>query len=196
MIPSQPHRETDPEGMYPYAPMHRQPCATRGGSLSSRAVALTILVLPVLSAERPAYLNPDLAAETRAAVFPQTIGLAATFDADLAVSTAVPVASLKGSQRVALVPGASATVTFTITPDLMEMVNLGGERILEKGDRAVPIGGAPPGYRLGCPTTHMQHLPGEMNRSTAAIPLLATVLTGHCSSLVDRRQESLLWARA
>jgi beta-glucosidase len=73
---------------------------------------------------------------------------------DIEASVKVPVASLAGVKRVSLAPGASETVAFAITPDLMEIVNDAGERVLEKGEFAVTIGGAAPGERavaLGAP---------------------------------------------
>jgi beta-glucosidase len=66
---------------------------------------------------------------------------------DIEASVEVPIASLKGFQRLTLGPGASETVTFSITPELMEIVNDAGDRVLEKGEFAVTIGGSSPGER-------------------------------------------------
>jgi len=66
---------------------------------------------------------------------------------DAAASAAVPKYALKGFQRVSLWPGASKTVSFTITPDMMKAVNEKGERVLEKGDFKVYIGGSLPSQR-------------------------------------------------
>ena len=58
-----------------------------------------------------------------------------------------PLYSLKGIRRITLKPGASETVKFTITPEMMEMVNDKGERILEPGLFKVSIGGSLPTAR-------------------------------------------------
>lgn len=66
-------------------------------------------------------------------------------DADASVR--VPLYSLKGFKRVSLWPGESARVQFEITPELLELVNNDGERVLESGEFRVMIGGASPGQR-------------------------------------------------
>ncbi len=66
---------------------------------------------------------------------------------DVAASVAVPKYALKGFQRVALWPGASERVSFTIAPDMMKIVNEKGERVLEKGDFKVFLGGSAPSQR-------------------------------------------------
>jgi beta-glucosidase len=71
---------------------------------------------------------------------------------DLEASTVVPLYSLVGFQRVHLKPGESANITFTITPEMMEMVNDAGERVLEPGAFRVTVGGCSPskrGVKLG-----------------------------------------------
>lgn len=66
---------------------------------------------------------------------------------DVEASVAVPVYALKGFKRISLWPGASQTVRFTITADMMKLVNEKGEKILEKGDFKVMIGGSVPSER-------------------------------------------------
>ena len=66
---------------------------------------------------------------------------------DVAASVAMPKYALKGFQRVALWPGASRRVSFTLTPDMIKIVNEKGERVLEKGDFKVYVGGATPSSR-------------------------------------------------
>jgi len=58
-----------------------------------------------------------------------------------------PLYSLKGIRRITLKPGASETVKFTITPEMMEMINDKGERVLEPGQFKVSIGGSLPTAR-------------------------------------------------
>lgn len=66
---------------------------------------------------------------------------------DLEASVPVPKYALKGFQRVALWPGASKTVTFEITPAMMQLVNEQGESVLEPGRFRVSIGGSTPSAR-------------------------------------------------
>ncbi|HEU5291490.1 MAG TPA: glycoside hydrolase family 3 N-terminal domain-containing protein [Cyclobacteriaceae bacterium] len=73
---------------------------------------------------------------------------------DVDASTDAPLYSLNGIQRIKLKPGSSSAVKFTITPQMMELVNAKGERIIEPGKFKVSIGGSLPGNRseaLGAP---------------------------------------------
>ncbi|MEO0895656.1 MAG: glycoside hydrolase family 3 C-terminal domain-containing protein [Bacteroidota bacterium] len=67
-------------------------------------------------------------------------------------SVVLPKMALKGFKRVNLWPGASEVVKFVITPDMMRMVNEDGERMIEKGEFEVFVGGSLPdkrSYELG-----------------------------------------------
>ena len=66
---------------------------------------------------------------------------------DVETSTAAPLYSLHGIQRIKLKPGSSSVVKFTITPEMMELINAKGERIIEPGKFKVSIGGSLPGKR-------------------------------------------------
>lgn len=66
---------------------------------------------------------------------------------DVQASVPVPKYALKGFKRVTLWPGASQTVTFEITPAMLELVNSNGERVLEPGQFKVHLGGALPSAR-------------------------------------------------
>jgi beta-glucosidase len=71
---------------------------------------------------------------------------------DLEASTVVPLHSLIGFRRVHLKPGERTVITFTVTPEMMHMVNDAGERVLEPGEFRVTVGGCSPserGVRLG-----------------------------------------------
>ncbi|HEX3051226.1 MAG TPA: glycoside hydrolase family 3 N-terminal domain-containing protein [Aggregatilineaceae bacterium] len=71
---------------------------------------------------------------------------------DLEASTVVPLYSLIGFQRVHLKPGERTVISFTITPEMMEIVNDAGDRVLEPGEFRVMVGGCSPserGVRLG-----------------------------------------------
>lgn len=66
---------------------------------------------------------------------------------DLEASTVAPLHSLIGFQRVHLKPGERTTITFTVTPGMMELVNDAGERVLEPGAFRVTVGGCSPSER-------------------------------------------------
>ena len=66
---------------------------------------------------------------------------------DVETSTDAPLFSLNGIQRIKLKPGSSTVVKFTITPEMMELVNAKGDRVLEPGKFKVSIGGSLPGKR-------------------------------------------------
>jgi beta-glucosidase len=66
---------------------------------------------------------------------------------DVEASTDAPLFSLHGIQRVILKPGSSSIIKFTVTPQMMELVNAKGERIIEPGKFKVFIGGSLPGNR-------------------------------------------------
>ncbi|MBE2269140.1 MAG: glycoside hydrolase family 3 C-terminal domain-containing protein [Anaerolinea sp.] len=73
---------------------------------------------------------------------------------DLDASTVVPLHSLIGFQRVHLKPGEHTVIPFTITPEMMALVNDAGDRVLEPGEFRVTVGGCSPGERgvqLGAP---------------------------------------------
>ncbi len=58
-----------------------------------------------------------------------------------------PLFDLKGVKRVSLKPGGSTVVRFTISPAMMEIVNEQGERVLDRGEFTVSLGGSLPGTR-------------------------------------------------
>lgn len=75
---------------------------------------------------------------------------------DVEASVKVPLYSLKGIKRIALKPGESSVVTFTVTPEMLNIVNEDGKYILEPGTFKISVGGGLPGKRsleLGMPET-------------------------------------------
>jgi beta-glucosidase len=66
---------------------------------------------------------------------------------DVEASTEAPIFSLNGIQRIKLKPGISSVVKFTITPEMMELVNAKGARVIEPGKFKVSVGGSLPGNR-------------------------------------------------
>jgi len=63
---------------------------------------------------------------------------------DVKASTRVPLYSLDGVKRLKLKSGESQTVSFQVTPRMMELVNDNGDRVLESGDFKVTIAGSSP----------------------------------------------------
>ncbi|MUP44964.1 glycoside hydrolase family 3 protein [Gramella sp. BOM4] len=66
---------------------------------------------------------------------------------DEETSVDAPKYQLFGVKRINLEPGASREITFEITPEMMELVNEEGKRVLEKGSFRVYIGGSTPSQR-------------------------------------------------
>lgn len=63
---------------------------------------------------------------------------------DVKASTRVPLYSLDGVKRLKLKSGESQTISFQVTPRMMELVNDNGDRVLESGDFKVTIAGSSP----------------------------------------------------
>jgi beta-glucosidase len=66
---------------------------------------------------------------------------------DVKASVRVPISALKGFKRVALKPGQSRTVTFTITAEMMSLIDENGQSVLGTGDFRILVGGCSPGTR-------------------------------------------------
>jgi beta-glucosidase len=60
---------------------------------------------------------------------------------------ATPLYSLKGFKRISVAPGASVPVQFTLTPDMLTIVDNNGKSILPAGKIKLSIGGSLPGSR-------------------------------------------------
>ncbi len=73
---------------------------------------------------------------------------------DLKASTIVPLQHLVGFERFELQPGASRTIDFKLTPEMMSFFNDEGKLTLEPGDFRLEVGGCSPSARgqvLGAP---------------------------------------------
>lgn len=66
---------------------------------------------------------------------------------DLQASCATPVYALRNFKRIALQPGESKVVSFTVTPEMMKLITEDGASIIEPGDFKVWIGGSTPSER-------------------------------------------------
>ncbi len=58
-----------------------------------------------------------------------------------------PLYALKGFKRIALAPGAAQKIHFTITPDMLKLVDDKGRQVLLPGKMKISVGGALPGNR-------------------------------------------------
>jgi beta-glucosidase len=67
---------------------------------------------------------------------------------DLLSSVAQPVMELKGFQRIHLSPGETREVSFTITPELLSMLNKDLKSVVEPGDFRIMIGASSRDIRL------------------------------------------------
>lgn len=67
---------------------------------------------------------------------------------DELASVSRPVMELKGFQRIHLMPGESKTVSFTITPELLQMLNDKMQWVVEPGDFRIMIGASSRDIRL------------------------------------------------
>lgn len=65
---------------------------------------------------------------------------------DVAASVPVPIRSLAGIKRVTLKPGEKESVSFTITPEQMSVIDDNGKRRVEPGEFLVSVGGKQPGF--------------------------------------------------
>ena len=73
---------------------------------------------------------------------------------DLEASVPVPLCTLIGFQRVRVAPGESKSLAFTVSPDMMMLVDDEGKQRLEPGQFRVTVGGCSPsarGVALGAP---------------------------------------------
>ncbi len=59
---------------------------------------------------------------------------------DKVASVTRPVKELKGFKRISLAPGASATISFSITPDMLSFYNEELQRVVEPGDFEITVG--------------------------------------------------------
>lgn len=67
---------------------------------------------------------------------------------DMLSSVARPVMELKGFQRIHLAPGATTTVSFTINPALLSMLNKDMQTVVEPGNFSIMIGASSRDIRL------------------------------------------------
>jgi len=64
---------------------------------------------------------------------------------DVEASVPIPIRQLQGFARVHLEPGARQTVTFTLAPRQMSLIDDAGQRVIEPGVFEIAVGGGQPG---------------------------------------------------
>jgi beta-glucosidase len=65
---------------------------------------------------------------------------------DAAASVPVPIRSLAGIKRVFLKPGEKQTISFTLAPEQMSVIDNNGKRVIEPGEFQISVGGKQPGF--------------------------------------------------
>ncbi|MCJ7629396.1 MAG: glycoside hydrolase family 3 C-terminal domain-containing protein, partial [Longimicrobiales bacterium] len=65
---------------------------------------------------------------------------------DVEASAPVPIRSLQGVERIFLNPGETRTVTFTLTPRQLSLIDAKWERVVEPGFFELSVGGKQPGF--------------------------------------------------
>ena len=66
---------------------------------------------------------------------------------DVAASVPVPIRTLVGFERISLRPREKRTVTFTITPRQMSLIDNNDKRVIEPGEFLISVGGSQQGLR-------------------------------------------------
>jgi len=89
-------------------------------------------------------------------------------------SVPVPIRSLAGIDRVSLKPGEKRSVSFTVTPDQLSVIDDRGQRIVEPGEFQISIGGKQPGFK------------GYEDASTTGVVSGRFVVTGKTTELSQR----------
>jgi beta-glucosidase len=62
----------------------------------------------------------------------------------MSISTLAPIRQLRGFERIHLAPGDIQTISFTLTPEQIALVNEAGQRVVEPGLYQVAVGGRQP----------------------------------------------------
>ena len=97
-------------------------------------------------------VTAEVGEEVRISVAVRNTGLVAgeevvqLYLTDLEASAPVPIRSLQGMQRVNLEPGERQTVSFTLTPRQLSLIDSRWERVVEPGVFEVSVGGKQPGF--------------------------------------------------
>jgi len=66
---------------------------------------------------------------------------------DVKATVKVPIQKLIGFKRVSLASKETKTIHFTVTPEMMKLVDEDGESVLETGEFILRVGGSSPSQR-------------------------------------------------
>jgi beta-glucosidase len=72
---------------------------------------------------------------------------------DIAASVPVPLRQLQGFERIHLTPAEKKTITFTLTPGQMSIIDAKGKQVIEPGEFEVAVGGSQPGRHSASETS-------------------------------------------
>jgi len=91
---------------------------------------------------------------------------------DLEASVPVPIRTLAGFRRVALQPGERRTVSFTLAPRALSLLDAEARRVIEPGVFEVAVGGRQPGLAGAAEAATAQVLTGlvRVKGVTVAVP--------------------------
>jgi beta-glucosidase len=89
-------------------------------------------------------------------------------------SVPVPVRSLAGVSRVSLEPGEKQTVSFTLKPEQLSIIDDAGRRVVEPGEFIVTVGGKQPGFK------------GHADAATTGVVSGRFMVTGRATELPRR----------
>jgi len=128
-----------------YRYMTQSPLYPFGFGLSYTTFAYSELRLNESSISRGDSVTAKFKVTNSGDVFGQEV--VQLYISDLNASVEVPLYALKDIKRVELKPGQSKRVEFTITPEMMELIDSRGRARLEAGEFKVWIGGSSPAER-------------------------------------------------
>jgi beta-glucosidase len=92
---------------------------------------------------------------------------------DVASKYPVPIRSLAGIKRVHLKPGEKRTLSFTIAPEQLSVIDDNGKRIVEPGEFVISVGGKQPGFS------------GSADAKTSGVMIGKVTLTGKVTELAQ-----------
>src|SRR5947209_728589 len=94
--------------------------------------------------------------------------------AHVATSVPVPIRSLGGVSRISLKPGERRSVSFTLTPEQLSVIDDAGRRVAEPGEFSITVGGKQPGFK------------GHADAATTGVVSGKFVVTGKATELPQR----------
>jgi beta-glucosidase len=94
---------------------------------------------------------------------------------DVSASVPVAVRTLAGVRRVSLKPGQKQSVSFTLAPEQMTIIDDKGKRVLEPGEFLVSVGGKQPGFT------------GRADAKTTGVISGKFVVTGQVTEIAEKQ---------